>query len=342
MTLHNGFITHVNCRGWLIYILLMGGGFTISASGSCILEYLMDEGSDTAVGDTSGYGNNADFLGYSSWVEGHNIASKHALYFDGDDYLATQDSSSLDSILDEFSLTAWIKADVDSTHDTIIWKAGAFRVWKQNANLMVTLEGVAGGSNLTIISGLLTNNAWHHVSITYDGQRVKGYLNGTWKRTLYASGNISTSNQPLYVGWYSSTPYYRGSFDNIRLYNHALSTSEIIDDMNRDTLPAPIPLTIVQDGTAAAAIIIPDSCPSVVQYAAEELQYHVEKATGVTLDIVNENNKPSSYTGLIYLGACDATAAAGIEGSYLSDNGYVVRNFDSDMFVANGALLLLK
>jgi hypothetical protein len=51
----------------------------------------------------------------------------------------------------------------------------------------------------------------------------------------------------------------------------------------------------------------------VVQYAAEELQYHVRKASGAELHIVPETDADAGVPHRIYLGQCRATQAAGIE-----------------------------
>lgn len=302
----------------------------------CVVEYLAEEGAATLVGDTSGSANNAYFEGQSLWQAGHGAESQYCLDFDGSNYFVAPDSASLDGITSEFTMTAWIKADMDSICDTIVWKLGAFRVWKQNSNLMVSLDGVPNVTDYQIISGLVPNGVWLHVAVTYDGQYLAGFVDGARVRRTRVNTSavpIATSSHPLRVGWYGSEPHYRGSLDNIRLYDNALSTTEVVDDMNSDTVPTQ-PLTIVQGGAAMTAIVIPTGAMEVETVAADELQYHIEQATSVTLGIYEESSKPTTFNGLIYVGACDATAAAGIEGSYLDDNGYVARNVDSDFFLA--------
>ena len=48
-------------------------------------------------------------------------------------------------------------------------------------------------------------------------------------------------------------------------------------------------ITLVAQGKAIATIIVPDEPLKLVSYAADELQVHVEKATGVKLPIVKES-----------------------------------------------------
>lgn len=90
---------------------------------------------------------------------------------------------------------------------------------------------------------------------------------------------------------------------------------------------------IVHDGQATTAIIVPDSTFQGVQNAATELQYHIEKATGVTIPIVAESSKPTTLQGLIYLGNCTATQRAGITTASVGANGFVSKKYGNDIFI---------
>ncbi len=72
-------------------------------------------------------------------------------------------------------------------------------------------------------------------------------------------------------------------------------------------------LVLVKGGEARAQIVVPDKAFPVVSYAAEELQYHVRKATGAELTIVPEAEMDENLPYHIYLGDCRATRAEGIE-----------------------------
>lgn len=302
----------------------------------CVAEYLMEEGGANVVGDTSGNANNAYFVNSLKWQNGHGASSQHCLYLDGANYFESPDSISLDSLTSGFTMTAWIKIDQNTSSDTIVWKLGSFRIWKNNTNLMISLTGVSTIQNLVLTN--IQNGIWQHIGITYNGQWLKCYINGASvysNRRNSSNVPISTSNNPLRVGWNSGgAPYYVGTLDNVRLYNNALSNTEIIADMSSD-IAATQPLTMVQSGAAVTAIVIPTATSKQVEIvAANELQYHIKQATGATLQIYQENNKPTAYNGLIYIGSCNATAMAGIDCSYLEDNSYVIRNVGNNFFLA--------
>jgi hypothetical protein len=64
------------------------------------------------------------------------------------------------------------------------------------------------------------------------------YVNGTLVRTRAVTGNITTSADLLRIGgnavW---DEYFNGLIDEVRIYNRALSVSEIQTDMNTPVLP---------------------------------------------------------------------------------------------------------
>jgi len=92
-------------------------------------------------------------------------------------------------------------------------------------------------------------------------------------------------------------------------------------------------IEIVRDGKPATAIVIPDTAFPVVEYAAEELQYHIQKATTAKLQIVRENKKPDSFRGWIYLGNCREASAQGIDLESLPPAGFIMKTAGDSLFL---------
>jgi len=96
---------------------------------------------------------------------------------------------------------------------------------KTNGALMFK---TAGTTNMSSNNSVITQNAWNHVVVTYDGANVRFYVNGVAQgapayTTLpvntvnaFVVGNIADSSRPL-----------DGKLDDVRIYNRALSASEI-------------------------------------------------------------------------------------------------------------------
>ena len=92
-------------------------------------------------------------------------------------------------------------------------------------------------------------------------------------------------------------------------------------------------LDLIVDGKAAATIILPNKPLPVVRFAAEELNYHLKRATGVALPIVPESRSPQMGP-LVILGACQATADADIATAGLDPNTWILKLQGRRFFLA--------
>lgn len=88
----------------------------------------------------------------------------------------------------------------------------------------------------------LTANTWYHVVCVYTPGNVKTYLNGTLLDDFsFAQGYIDPNNY-FYIGMhnydagYGSRRFFKGLIDEVRIWNKALSASEVAN-MNLCTLP---------------------------------------------------------------------------------------------------------
>ena len=61
-------------------------------------------------------------------------------------------------------------------------------------------------------------------------------------------------------------------------------------------------LSIVCDGQVRAVVVTAAKPSEVAAYAAKELVYHIEKATGQRLQVVVETEIPTGYTSRIFVG----------------------------------------
>ena len=77
-------------------------------------------------------------------------------------------------------------------------------------------------------------NAWTHLAMTYSGARLLLFINGVRSASKSTTGAMPNSTGPLRLGGtaVSSSQWFAGSLDELRVYNRALSESEIQADMN--------------------------------------------------------------------------------------------------------------
>jgi len=87
-----------------------------------------------------------------------------------------------------------------------------------------------GWKEAVIPVGSIVLNKWQHFAGVYDGSTIKVYVNGVLKSSTTA-GALTPSTGPLYIGETSGWDgrEFNGGIDEIRIWNKALSITEIAD-----------------------------------------------------------------------------------------------------------------
>ena len=95
-------------------------------------------------------------------------------------------------------------------------------------------------------------------------------------------------------------------------------------------------IEIVKNNLSQTAIVIPDPPLPVHRYAAKELQYHIQKASGAVVAVIEESklNEQPLPPRLIYLGSCLQTKKEGIDTSKLSANSFIIKTLANNLFIA--------
>lgn len=91
----------------------------------------------------------------------------------------------------------------------------------------LTLDDV--GVNLKTPTNIWKPNNWYHIVATYNGKEVALHINGEYVvGKKYDNGFIYSYGKDLCIGKFSNiNKYTPGTFDNLRIYNRALSPDEI-------------------------------------------------------------------------------------------------------------------
>ena len=229
-----------------------------------VAEYSFDEGTGVALLDSSGNGNDGT-ISNATWTMGKNGS---ALSFDGASSRVTiPDAASLD-LTTGMTLEAW----VDSIGTNTSWRDV---VYKGDDNYY--LSGSSDQSNHPAGGGIigavhaqtygtasLAANTWTHLAVTYDGTTIRLYVNGTQVSSVAKTGTIATSTNPLTIGsdsFYGQ--YFQGLIDDVRVYNIALSATQVQTDMttpvpraaNGDTQPPSISISSPSAGSTVKDLI---------------------------------------------------------------------------------------
>jgi hypothetical protein len=102
----------------------------------------------------------------------------------------------------------------------------------------------------------LTLNQWQHLACTYDQQAIQVYVNGEGMAGRGATAALPAGNGEWYLGrrW-DLAEYYTGRMDEVRIWNRALTASEIANNMNCEPIGNPSGLVArygFNQGTALA------------------------------------------------------------------------------------------
>ncbi len=73
-------------------------------------------------------------------------------------------------------------------------------------------------------------NTWYNLTGTYDGETIKFYVNGKLVNSRVVEGKIDIYDTNLFVGRKNEAAkfYTPGNYDNLRIYNRALTKEEIM------------------------------------------------------------------------------------------------------------------
>jgi len=220
-----------------------GGGtsnaqtLTISATPvGLVAAYSFNAGTGTTVADVSGNGNTGTING-ATWTTAGRFGG--ALSFNGTSNMVTiADSSSLDLTVG-MTLEAWVFPTATPTNGrSIIAKEQpgdivySLHASSRPNHRPATMVFVAGSERQLIGGTRVSTNTWVHLAATYDGTTQRLYVNGVQVASRAQTGPIVTSNSPLRIGGNAVFgEFFQGRIDEVRIYNRALSATEIQNDM---------------------------------------------------------------------------------------------------------------
>jgi hypothetical protein len=210
-------------------------------AGGLVAAYGFEETTGTGVTDSSGRGNAGTLVGGTGRSATGRIG--RGLTFDGvNDYVNVPDANSLD-LTTGMTLEAWVNPTaLGATWRTLILKEspGYFRyaLYAHNGANGPSGHVFTTGDLDAIAASALPLNTWTHLATTYDGATVRLFVNGTQVATRAAPGTMAASTNPLKIGgnaiW---AEWFRGAIDEVRVYDRALSATEITADMTRAVRP---------------------------------------------------------------------------------------------------------
>jgi hypothetical protein len=211
---------------------------TTPPSQTPIASYNFNEGTGTLAADSSGNNNNLTMSSSSAWTAtGKN---SKAASFNGTTNSQAANSSTL-AIAATGTMEVWFKPNTLGQWHGLISKGNNNTDSAHNYALEIdssnkascTLGDGAAITNIISTAALLSTTAFTHIACTWDGTNIKIYINGTLDKTAAQTVTPASNTSPLFIGQFGGgNDITNGVIDDVRLYNRALSSTEVTTDMN--------------------------------------------------------------------------------------------------------------
>jgi concanavalin A-like lectin/glucanase superfamily protein/Big-like domain-containing protein len=207
---------------------------------SLVLALSFNEGTGSTAADSSGLGNKATLSGAAWTPEG---AFGGGMSFDGiNDLLTVAPHGSLNA--SQVTVEAWVlPVDPSGWRDVLLKQlsnngaAGLTYALYANSDTdggvgaYIRPSGMSSDQHVASVDRLPAGE-WHHIAMTYSGTILRLYVDGIEVANRRANTALSTSSLPLFIGgnklW---GEFFKGTIDEVRVYNRALSEGEIVVDM---------------------------------------------------------------------------------------------------------------
>jgi hypothetical protein len=272
----------------------------------------LSEGTGILATDSSGENNNGTLVNSPTWTTGKYGGG---LSFNGTNQTVSIPHSSSIKPTSQITISAWVKPTniTTNTYYEIYRKEETDRhllAFQGNGTILgfgITTGSVYAELDVSITAGDYTDGNWHHIVATYDGSVKKIYSDGVLIGSANASGAIgATGTATAYIGSLgNSSEFFNGLIDEVRLYNRALSNSEVSDHYNAK---AKLDYSDVRFTTSNGATL--------VDYWQES-----DKKTWIEIPSISASTQETIY---MYYGKSDATAVSSGTNTFL-----LFDNFDT-------------
>ncbi len=197
--------------------------------------------------DSSGNSNSGTWNGTAAAAAGK---FGNGISLDGDsDFIALSASLAPSNI----TITGWIKPGASSVTGAVAENPSKWglRLRSGKLNFVAATANNAFSFSTNNSTTTLSSGTWYHVAVTYDGTNTRYYLNGSGDGTdTLHSGNLLDSST-INLGKDTNSLYTNGVLDEVRVYNRALSPTEVRQLYS--WAPGPVGYWNMDEGTGTAA-----------------------------------------------------------------------------------------
>jgi PKD repeat protein len=203
-----------------------------STPAGLVAAYGFNEGTGTTAGDSSGQGQTGTING-ATWTTAGKYGN--ALSFIGATSRVTVPDSPVLGLTTGMTLEAWVYPTAAPTGWRAIVHKDVDRYYlmaSSDTSNRPAIGATFGSGNQNVYGpATLPTNTWRHLAATYDGTLVRLFVDGVEVANAPQTSPITTSTAVLTIGADFYGEYFQGLIDELRIYNRALSATEIQADM---------------------------------------------------------------------------------------------------------------
>lgn len=265
-----------------------------------VAAYSFDEGSGTIANDSSGQANTATLNNGVTWATSQSEHGKAASFDGVNDYITIPNSASTNISGNALTLSMWVNPQPLAGGDSILigkfWNTTMSSPYYQygleltGGTVPSFQVGTAAGVKQADMSGQLPLNQWSHLAVIFNGAQVQFYVNGALVSTQTLSATIVARGNPVNIGADASpAQFYKGSIDDVRIYNNVLTQAQIQADMATPVGTAAAPVAHIDSPTEGTQVsnIITVSAHVDSDVAITAVQFFVDGVAASAEDTTN-------------------------------------------------------
>ncbi|NOV03751.1 family 20 glycosylhydrolase [Paenibacillus planticolens] len=220
------------------------------------MEWKMDEGTGTTLGDTSGY-KNGTLVGGATWATGKYGSGISLNGTSGYIDLATAD------IPGNWTVSVWVNGQPSTSRNEALLSGVTSSIKINQKKTGKVGFSIYGGKDYNY-NYSIPNNQWTHLTFVGTSTETALYENGVLKETLPVKIDGPMDLVGAEASGASRNSFIKGSLDELNIFNRALSASEIAALIQSPTAPKTV-LTAPQTATAGQSFEVTMGLSTVTQ-----------------------------------------------------------------------------
>ena len=182
----------------------------------------LDDVAKDSVGENDGLISGAILTNDAKYGQAYSFNGNH---------IEILENVNFDNFDTSFSVVAWAKPTFwDPSHNTIVGQETGFLLAIDSSGKLANWLNAGGSWTKDVsLSPLIPLDTWTYFVMTYDGIKIKSYVNGALQgQGQSKTGDMGTSNK-VYIGKRNGLTYqpFHGIIDEVMVFNRTLTLEEI-------------------------------------------------------------------------------------------------------------------